>query len=328
MRNEIQNKQSLRADALRKYKIRKKQSGQVIIILLMLMLVGLSIVLAMTQRSVTDVTTSTQAEQSTRAFSAAEAGIEKALTGSAPAGTQFDLGNNSSALINQSGLLPYNNSFAGIEYPPVGRETTAHFWFVDPSNLTTPPVTGYNASPSRVDLYYGNENTTDLPAVEVRIVMFANNNFYTYTKYYDSSAARTDPGPSDNNFDPTSGCGSQTLTNSILGTNRKFYCRQTVPSTTTEIPKLGGGSGSCTFANGCTLILARVRLIYVNENHSLALAPPNPNPTSAQFPPQVQIYNAVGTSGKSQKQIQAFRVRDVIPPWFDFAIFSVNEIRK
>ena len=58
-----------------------KESGQIIIVLLLMMLVGLSIGLVVTQRSVTDVSVSTQSEQSQRAFSAAEAGIEKVRQG-------------------------------------------------------------------------------------------------------------------------------------------------------------------------------------------------------------------------------------------------------
>ena len=52
------------------------QSGQIVIILLLLMLVILSIGLAVTQRTITNVSTSSQTEQSSRAFSAAEAGLE------------------------------------------------------------------------------------------------------------------------------------------------------------------------------------------------------------------------------------------------------------
>lgn len=300
-----------------------KQKGQVIIIILLIMLVALSLALTLTQRSVNDVTTSTQADQASRAYSAAEAGIEKALSDNTQVGTNISLGNNATATINQSGLMPYAAD-VGIEYPKIGRETTAQFWFVDPSIITTPPTAYYNSS--RFDLYYGNDGTADLPAVEVNVVMFANNTFSTKTYYYDSSAARTS-GANDNNFFQTPACGGlgQTLANGILGSNRKFYCKQNVPGLPAETDILKPGTAlPCTSANSCTLILARVRFIYTNENHSLALAPTTGN----RLPPQVQIYNSVGTSGQSQKQIQAFRVKDVVLPWFDFAIFSTNEIRK
>ena len=292
-----------------------KQDGQIIIILLLLMLVGLSIILAYTQRSVSDVTTSTQAEQSTRAFSAAEAGIAKALSSPLPVGTTIPFSNDSKAQITGSGLLPYTGSGVAIEYPKIGRETTAHFWLVDPS-VAGAPGAYYNTA--NLNLYYGNAATTDKPAVEVSIVMLNNNNFYTYIVYYDSDSSRSGLGAGKNGF-TTSSCINPTLGSTILGSNRQFHCLQSIG----PIPKLGGGAGDCTPANSCILILARVRFLYINENHSLAIAPVGSN-----LPPQVQIYNATGTSGQSQKRLQAFRVKDVVLPWFDFAIFSTNEIRK
>lgn len=298
-----------------------RQRGQIVIVLLLLMLVALSVGLAYTQRSLTDVTNSTQVEQSSRAFSAAEAGIQKALVSPAPSAL-LALDNNSSAVVNSSGLMPYTNSTVGIEYPPIGRETTAQFWFVNPSLAT--PVNFYNSG--KFDLYFGNESTTDKPAVEVQVVMLSNGQFYTKTYYYDSDATRANT----NKFAAVSGCGSTVPITTILGSNRAFYCKQTVPTASTDIPDLGSTPPvricpNATAPYNCTLILARVRFLYINENHKMALAPVGANVT---FPPQVQIYNALGTSGQSQKQIQAFKVKDVILPWFDFALFSVNEIRK
>lgn len=295
-----------------------KQRGQAIIILLLIMLVVLSIGLALTQRSVTDVTTSTQAEQATRAYSAAEAGIEKALSSPLPMNYPLALDNNSRAVVDSSGYMPYAAN-VGIEYPPIGRETTAQFWFLDSTQTTTPP-TGYYSG-STVDIYYGNAATADLPAIEVKIVALKNNSFVSKSYYYDSSSTRT-TGANDNNFNFTSGCGTQTLTSSILGSNRTFYCKQTVSledPTDTTAPY-----ATCNAAASCIPVLARVRFLYINTNQKLALAPS----TGAQLPPQVQIFNALGSSGQSQKQIQAFKVRDVVLPWFDFAIFSTNEIRK
>ena len=58
-----------------------KEKGQIILILLLVMTVALGVGLTIVQRSLTDISTSTKVEQSSRAFSAAEAGIEKALQG-------------------------------------------------------------------------------------------------------------------------------------------------------------------------------------------------------------------------------------------------------
>ena len=60
-------------------RLMKKNSGQIILIVLLIMVVLLTIGLALVVRSVTDIRISTETKESTRAFSAAEAGIEDAL---------------------------------------------------------------------------------------------------------------------------------------------------------------------------------------------------------------------------------------------------------
>lgn len=295
-----------------------EQKGQVIVVLMLVALVTLSIGLALTQKSVTDVTLSTQSEQSSRAFSAAEAGIEKALTGTVPSGTSFELDNEATAVVDSSVQLPIAGSGQALEYPPIGRETTAQFWFIDPRNSAV------SYSSPNVDLYFGNPDpngtTDDKPAIELKIMMQRNGFFYTKNYYFDSDQTRTTGGITPNNFTYVSGCGNQELTTGgILGPNNRFYyCKVSI----NNIPAVGG-SGVCP-SSGCKLILARARFLYSDENHKMALAPRD----GANFPPQVQIYNSTGLAGQSQKLIQAFRVMDVVPPWFDFAVFSVDEIRK
>lgn len=57
----------------------KQNKGEMILIILLVMAVGLTIGLSVASRSVTDVKLSSQIEESSRAFSAAETGIEQAL---------------------------------------------------------------------------------------------------------------------------------------------------------------------------------------------------------------------------------------------------------
>src|SRR3989344_1344623 len=291
------------------------QEGQIIVILLLLMLVALSIGLAVTQRSVTDVTTSTQTEQSSRAFSAAEAGLEKALSGSLDEGS-FSLDNSSSSNIQASAWLP-QDSGTGIEYPPIGRETTAQFWFTDPTNQ------GIFYTGDSAWLYFGNPNAgseNDSTAVEVEVVMLASGKFYSQTYFYDSDSTRV----AGNGFKPVSCTGNAVLSKGILGNNHEFYCKVQIPQPYFNVFPNPAGSGKCYQSRVCQLILARVRLLYSSQNHKIALEPIG----NTQLPRQVQIYNSTGIAGQSQKQIQAFKVRDVVPPWFNFAVFSINEIKK
>lgn len=60
---------------------RKNNSGQALLIILLIMAVALTVGLSVVSRSITDIRVSQQEEESARVFSAAEAGIEAALAG-------------------------------------------------------------------------------------------------------------------------------------------------------------------------------------------------------------------------------------------------------
>ena len=67
----------------------RKSSGQAVLLVILGMAVVLTIVLSVVSRSVTDVSVTKVEEDSSKAFSAAEAGIEKLLIG----GSSFTEGN-------------------------------------------------------------------------------------------------------------------------------------------------------------------------------------------------------------------------------------------
>lgn len=304
------------------------QTGQIIVILLLVMLVVLSVVLAITQRSTTNLSSSTETEQSTRAYSAAEAGLEQALQrgtsnpGASPIANQVVplAGNSATATIQNSGLLPVAGSQIAIEYPPIGRESIAQFWLVD----ATTPANNYTRN--TYSIYFGNPTTIKAyddvlgdgaqnlsPAIEVTTIkkttVGATATYETQKNYYDSLASRgiTNKFVTSN---PPLACGNQS-TSTILKTNSPFYCKADVTIL------------NCDLSN-CVPQLVRVRLLYANVNHKIALAPVS----GASLPPQVELYTSTGKAGQSQKTLQVFRIKDMLPPWLDFAIFSVNDIVK
>ena len=65
----------------------KRQRGQTLLIVLLLLAVVLTIALSIASRSITDINVSIKEEEAARAFSAAEAGIEQALIGGPVSGT-------------------------------------------------------------------------------------------------------------------------------------------------------------------------------------------------------------------------------------------------
>jgi len=71
---------------------RGKPTGQALLVILLIMAVALTIGLAITSRTVTDVEISGKTEEAARAFSAAEAGIEESLVTGIDAGGTFETG--------------------------------------------------------------------------------------------------------------------------------------------------------------------------------------------------------------------------------------------
>lgn len=290
--------------------------GQITIVLLLLLLAALSVALAVTQRSITNVATSTQSEESTRAFSAAEAGIEKA-TQTCPPGqpscTEIDpisLTNQATAKVILSPPLPLPKQ--ALEYPPLGKEEVAQFWLANPT--TSPPATFYTAS--SFDIYFGNSDLTttqDFPAIEVNVVT-SNAGVYKSNRYYLDSKSRNPT----NNFNLAT-CGNVDpipTANYKNSPSSTFYCKGTIPYPGCSAP-------GCTAYTG-TPIMARVRILYSTTKQSIALAPALGN----SLPPQATLYTSTGNSGLSQKTISVFRTTNVVPPFFDYAIFSAGNITK
>jgi hypothetical protein len=70
-------------------------------------------------------------------------------------------------------------------------------------------------------------------------------------------------------------------------------------------------------------ILVRVRILYSTNKQKIALMP-----LGGSLPPQAEVYRSVGEAGQSLKTIKVFRMKYVVSPFFDFAIFSVGDISK
>jgi hypothetical protein len=282
--------------------IMKKDSGQVILVLILVMTVALAIGLSVVQRSLSDITTATKQEQSQRAFSAAEAGIERALGGGSNSVGSDETGNQSSSALVKTGNYPLPNQ--ALEFPSVNKEEMAQFWLADPKTLT-PYYIG-----NSFDVYFGLTSTGDDPAIEVSTVTKETDGSYKIRKdYFDSNSNRT----TQNNFSSLAFCNSSSINTSsssdTTSPDRSFRCKATI-------------SGFDT-ANS-TLILTRVRVLYSNASQPLAVKPA----ASSSLPPQVQILTSKGTSGETERQVQLFKQDSTVPFLFDYAIFSTAEIKK
>ncbi len=273
------------------------QKGQVVLILILVMTVALAIGVSVIQRSLSDVSTSTKIEQSSRAFSAAEAGLEKAIQTDSALGST-DLGNNSMIYGVQKDNVPAANQ--ALEYPPMAKEEIAHVWLADPTSLATV----YNGS--TLGVYYGNYGTTDVPAIEITVIYQDTSNLYKAKKYYYDSVARG------NGFTmPT--CPSNLIRTSLSPTvDKRFMCYANIDVSSASLPNLS------------KLILLRARLLYSSSSHSFAVNPA----VGLSLPVQARLFTSTGRSGNTQRTVQVLRLDRVVPFYFDYAIFSVGDISK
>lgn len=147
--------------------IRKGNSGQALLIILLIMAVILTISLAVVSRSITDLKVSRQEEESARVFSVAETGIEQAMLNPA-----VGLNDTINGVNYQVTCSPEGNQrsfdFGGAKFAQGAIQT---LWLVghtgeDPDPSVT-PYTGSNLA-----LFWGNQgqaNDATAPALEATL---------------------------------------------------------------------------------------------------------------------------------------------------------------
>lgn len=293
--------------------VKSSQSGQVILILLLVITIGLGVGLSVIQRSVQEVSTSTKIEESSRAFSAAEAGIEQALVQLSEGGPLQNINfpeNQSQAVIDTSGQVPALNQI--FELPAISKENVAQLYLATPA--TAPAASSIFYDQSNLDIYWGDINANPKPAIEVAVLYLQGGNIKKKAFYFDPDSARA----SGNGFTPVT-CSNVGI-NTSFGNNRDFACKTTL-----------SGLGSGDLGVGRVLLLARARIFYTNTLHPVAFAPlggPCSNNPSCSFPPQATIIISTGTAGQTERRVQLFRQDKFVPEFFDYAIFSLAAINK
>lgn len=139
----------------------KNQKGQAVLIVLLSLSVVLVMVLSIMSRSITDLSLSSKEEDSSRAFSAAEAGIERALV----------IGAGSSGVLEMANFDASVTSFASGQssvVSPISLKSgeTATFWL-----SRSGEAIGFTGS--SIKFCWGNEGTSavssDTPAIEVSV---------------------------------------------------------------------------------------------------------------------------------------------------------------
>lgn len=308
-----------------------RQKGQVILILILVMTVALAIGLSIVQKSLVDVSTASKVEQSSRAFSAAEAGIEKSLsdtTSDASCGTatnpapcpSFTDNNSSIKKIEGTSLIQVipatGQRQSALEYPPLAKEDIVQVWLADvinPANPNAnPPVSVYKQQ--TLEIYWGN-SSTDKAALELTLVYYGKDSTdpsdktttkYRSHKWYLDQVVRNP----DNGFTQVNTCNGNNIPE---GSSNIYQCKYTLNFNSEQTPGL---------------MLLRVRLLYNTASQPFAVWAVRTCGSDCSLPPQARKIISTGISGDTQRKIQLFQFYKVAPPYLDYAIFSAGPISK
>jgi hypothetical protein len=141
--------------------------GQVLLITVLVLSIAITIALSLIGRGITDVSMSRNVEESARAFSAAEAGIEEALKGN----LVTEARTYAQGVTYQSFSSPIGGSTGEYTLPATNMGAVASIWLVDHKEdnsinessyygeryldvCWTPPATGLPAAAIEVSIYY------------------------------------------------------------------------------------------------------------------------------------------------------------------------------
>lgn len=285
--------------------MRVLQGGQALVLVLLSLAVVLTLVLYILSRSVTDISVSSREEEAVRAFSAAEAGVEKALiVGSSLGSTEVGNAKYSADVVNTA---EGQNSF---NYPILlDSGDTATLWFAAhdaDGNITCSLPSKPCFSGNTLKICWGKPGTSDstptTPAIEVSV-------FYNDAGVYKIGRAA---------FDPSS---SRAISNSfssidvgscdIAGTSYAFQ-------KTMDLSSIG--------ATG-TLMFARIRMLYNSgELHNVGFDVDFSG--NGLLPAQGITISSSGSAGSSNRKLDVFEGWPEAPGVFDYAIYSSTGLTK
>lgn len=273
-------------------KFPSRQSGQIVLISLLVLSIATTIALSLIARSTTDVAISNQITESSRAFSAAEAGIEEALkTGAGTAGAQVLTAGVSYAVAKAD----IGGASGAYVFPKkVSRGTTETVWLVghnaDGTLLETPTYT----SPG-IDVCWSAETTT--PALSVAIFYKTAGGQYQVARgSYDPDSTRALA----NNFSgvtaSTGGCGA--------GTGTTYKQTITFASFTPVITPASD-----------TILMLRISPVYADANLAV-------NATGALPLQGVKLESTGSTTTGITRKIVVYQQYRSPPSVFDSVIYS------
>lgn len=303
----------------------KNNSGQALLIVLLAMATITTVVLSIVSRSVSEVEITNREEDSLRAFTAAEAGIEETIADTA-VGTTVNEDIQTPVISGGSEVTLSSYEAEVTGFPENGDEyaypfemlssDSATVWFkTKQGNMILPcdPTSSPCYEKNTIKICWadrGTEINDSTPAIEVTF-------YYERTSGQESHIATTayDPNSdrrSSNNFDPPDAPDGVC---SISGTDYEYQklidYQEIFPPSSPGAPLPGN------------VTMMKVRFLYNDVPHSFGVSGAGTN-----LPSQGKKVSSQGVSGNSARRIEAFVLNASSPSIFDSSIYSGSSIVK
>ncbi len=289
--------------------------GQALIVVLLALAVALTVGLSIISRTVTEVGVSTTQEESARALSAAESGIEAALSSGVASGGNVG---------SQGSTYQVSSSPVGggryVAFPGglmAGEVVTLYLapYQSDGSPVAVPPTTFFPTN-QRLDICWGDPTLGENPALVADLYYYAPS---AVPPGYRISRLAYDPTPSHNNgFDSASISSPPTdADNCPSGINYKYSVRWN---------SLIGPTGFSVADAGPRPMFLRLRLWYnPTQAHYVGAGTVN---GSTDIPVQGTELVSTGRSGETVRKVKVFQQYPDMPDFADFSILSGSDITK
>lgn len=293
--------------------MKNKESGQIVLIIVLITIVGLTVGLSLVSRTIRDIRISSQIEQSERAFSAAEAGIETALRGGVgtalPTGTVNLPGAVSDYTVEK--LIPELGE--AVYFPTIQLNDVQTIWLTDLDSNGNIPDGGLGQNHTEAAKTYhlcwekSSVNSGTIPALEVS-VFYHISGAYKYAKraYDPDTTSRLAP----NNFINADTDASGDNVFDYCGGQYEYMKKITFTGNDAEADKWD-------LIGGAKLLFLRVQPLYAPTELAF-----KPKDSDIALHEQGKIITAIGrTETGVVRKIQVNQSYTELPPLLDFTLF-------
>lgn len=266
------------------------ERGQVLLIIVLVMVVALTVGLSVSLRSITNVRSSTEEQQSQRALSAAEAGIEQALSSNQQV-SQLRIGEDS--IVKSVNINPISGSSLLLNNGNViEKDDGEDIWLIPHTSTEAPDYSAIVANRT-VTVYWGDSSgACNNAALEI------------ITLYDDSATPPVNPKTKRTVFEPCASRGDAASPNPY----------QTPSGGTTIEGKTFQYGASITLTKG---IVLRVVPLFFNTYSGVGVATGDP-----ALPSQGKKIDSTGASGDTERKITFFRGYPKLPAeLFQYILF-------